>query len=356
MQAIEKKIILVVLIAAAFVLVWKLKAPEQQNVSLAQSNYEAAAELLDAHTQGRDTLLFHSQDIDEKKVYHLIQAINPYLSTLSAAAYENGNVSLTYEVQREDEQASGIAAAEKAGEEAAKGQPSITGRLKAIHDTLIRSCVYAEDADGDERVQMAAGVSEDASAVCAGYARAFCAMCNGAGIDAYYIEDDDMTHAWNAVRLYGETYFIDCTYDDPLPDQGQRVSREYFMLTAEELSQTHSWDETLYEQLFDACYPEDFEYIQRMQDLKLAEPSLRAADTDSDATQEELDTLNEQIGVTLAQAVSKTEDGKTTVLTKGELYHMGYAALWDEVDGRRRIEGLIDDYIVPPFPARQMGF
>lgn len=355
MKAIDKKIILVVLIVAAFLGMWKLKAPEQEDVSLAKTSVEAADELAAAYADGRDTLLFHSQDIQEKQVYHLLQAQNPYLSTLSTAVYENGSLSLTYEIEKKDEQDAGLAAARAAGAEAAAGEKSITGKLKAIHDALIRSCVYAED-DSD-RVQMAAGVAEDGRAVCAGYARAFQAMCDGAGIDVYYVEDDDMTHAWNAVRLYGETYFIDCTYDDPVPDQGQRVGREYFMLTADEMRAERSWDEALYEQFLDSRYPEDFAYIQRMQDLMLADPALRAADTDSPAEQEELDALNEKLGTTLAKSVtSEDEDGNVITMTRGELYRRGYEALWDEVDGRRRIEGLIDAYVVPPFLARKMGF
>ena len=284
MKAIEKKIILIVLIAAAFFGLWKLKAPEHETVSLAKTSVEAADELAAAYAAGRDTLLFHSPDIDERQVYHLLQAQYPYLSTLSTAAYENGNLSLTYEILKKEEQDAGLEAARAAGAQAAADEKSIAGRLTAIHDALIRACVYAED--GSDRVQMAAGVSEDGRAVCAGYARAFQAMCDGAGIDVYYVEDDDMTHAWNVIRLYGETYFIDCTYDDPVPDQGQRVSRDYFMLTADELRADHSWDEALYEAFLDGKYPENFAYIQRMQDLLLADPSLRAADTDTPATQE----------------------------------------------------------------------
>ncbi|MCD8356652.1 MAG: hypothetical protein LUE11_08800 [Clostridia bacterium] len=349
------KIILALAVAAALVWVLKGKAPKQEEISLAQTNVEAANELATAYAEGRDTLLFHSQEIDEKQVYHLLQAQDPYYSALSAASFEDGSLQLTYEVPRRKEQEQGLAAARQAGAQAAAEQTSITGKLKEIHDALIRSCVYEET--GEERVQMAAGAAEDGTAVCAGYARAFSAMCDGAGIDAYYVEDDDMTHAWNAVRLYGETYFIDCTYDDPVPDQGQRVGDAYFMLTADEMRESHTWDEQLYEDFLDSQYPENFEYIQRMQDLQLADPALRAADTDKDAEQKELDALNQTLGTTLAKSVVYTnEDGEEACMTRGELYRLGYEALWDDVDGRHRIEDLIDSYIVPLIPARKMGF
>ena len=66
-----------------------------------------------------------------------------------------------------------------------------------------------------------------------------------------------MNHGWNAVRLDGETYYIDCTFDDPVPDRGEYVSGQYFMQTAEELSRTHVWDETFYEQLLDSMGKEN---------------------------------------------------------------------------------------------------
>ena len=349
------KWILVLLAVAALVLVFRWKAPKQEEVSLAQTNVEAAAELLDAYAEGRDTLLFYHQDIDEKQVYHLLQAQQPYYATLSTASFQTGSLQLTYEIPQEEMQQKGIEAARKAGAEAAAEEISIEGKLKAIHHALIRGCVYEQT--GEDRAQMAAGAIEDGVAVCGGYARAFCAMCDGAGLDVYYVEDDDMTHAWNAVRLYGETWFIDCTYDDPVPDQGQRVGDTYFMLTAEQLKETHTWNEALYEDFLDSRYPEQFAYIQRMQDLQLADPALRAADTDIPAEQAELDRLNETLGTTLAESVVYTdENGQEACMTHGELYRMGYEALWDEVDGRRRIEDLIDRYIVPPLAARSMGF
>lgn len=349
------KIIAAVFVAAALVLVVRWKAPSYEDVSLAKTNVEAADELLAACANGQDTLLFHSQKIDEKQVYHLLQAQEPYLSTLSAAAYHNGNLQLTYTVPDRQEQQKGITEAQQAGARTAAEEQTIEGKLKAIHDALIRSCVYEET--GEQRAQMAAGVSEDGSAVCAGYARAFSAMCDGAGLDVYYVEDDEMAHAWNVLRLYGETYFIDCTYDDPVPDQGQRVGDAFFMLTAEELRETHTWDEVLYEDFLNEKYPADFAYIQRMQDLQLADSALRVADTDCAAEQDELDTLNALLGTTLAASVSGTnEDGEEYTMTRGELYHLGYDALWDTVNGEHRIEQLIDRYIVPPIVARQMGF
>ena len=358
MKAIKKKILLVVLLAAALAAVWKLKAPQEENISLAQTNLEAADELLSAYYSGQDSLLFYSQEITEKKVFHLLQAQSPYMATLNTASYPNGRLEFTYEIPRRQEQDTGLDEARQQGRIITAQETDITKKLEIIHDEVVRSCIYAENGEDVKRGYMAAGVMEDGKAICAGYARAFQAMCEGAGLDVYYVEDDDMTHAWNVVRLYGKTYFIDCTYDDPVPDQGALVSRKYFMLTAQQLRTDHTWDEELYEQFLDEKYPEDFAFIQRMQDLQLADPALQTADTDREATEEELDKLNSTLGITVADSVTRTaEDGTETKLTCGELYHMGYDALWNiEDSGERVAERLIDDHLIPVLTARSMGF
>ena len=77
-------------------------------------------------------------------------------------------------------------------------------------------------------------------------------LCKAAGIQVIYVASEEMNHGWNAVRLGGTTYYIDCTFDDPIPDRGEYASDQYFMLTGEELAQTHTWNEAFYEQLLDS--------------------------------------------------------------------------------------------------------
>ena len=73
------------------------------------------------------------------------------------------------------------------------------------------------------------GALVDGKAVCAGYARAFVLLCRAAGMDAIDVAGDEgMNHGWNAVRLEGETYFIDCTFDDPVPIRGSTFRMNIF--------------------------------------------------------------------------------------------------------------------------------
>ena len=60
--------------------------------------------------------------------------------------------------------------------------------------------------------------------VCAGYTLAYELLCNAAGIDTVSVTSK--THAWNKVRLYGNWYQVDCTWDDGGTVDG--VDRTYY--------------------------------------------------------------------------------------------------------------------------------
>ena len=135
-------------------------------------------------------------------------------------------------------------------------------KLRALHDALVRMCEY--DVDTEQQVQpdgstapfSADGALLDHRAVCAGYGRAYAMLCDAAGIPAVYVASEQMNHGWNAVRLDGRTWFIDCTFDDPVPDRGQYVSEEFFLVNAAQLAETHEWDHVFCEQALDSLREE----------------------------------------------------------------------------------------------------
>lgn len=114
----------------------------------------------------------------------------------------------------------------------AKNLGSDYEREKYVHDALAKQVEY----DINSRMNQSAysGVVT-ARTVCAGYARAFQYLMQQLGIPCYYctgFAGED--HAWNIVRLGGEYYNVDVTWDDTA-----ELTHDYFNRTDAEFAPTH---------------------------------------------------------------------------------------------------------------------
>ncbi len=87
-----------------------------------------------------------------------------------------------------------------------------------IHDLLCKAVVYDSEFDryGEGTVYSAYGALVNGHAVCEGYARAFKLLCYYAGIECILITGDskNVGHMWNMVKLDGNWYHVDVTWDD----------------------------------------------------------------------------------------------------------------------------------------------
>ena len=88
----------------------------------------------------------------------------------------------------------------------------------------------------------------DRAAVCLGYATSFQLLCDLAGLEcitvvgAYHQGEEE--HAWNLVRLKGNWYGVDATWDANGRELGSGDGYEwrYFNLTSDELALMRQWD------------------------------------------------------------------------------------------------------------------
>ena len=133
-------------------------------------------------------------------------------------------------------------------------------RVMAIHDYLVKNVDYdyngLETGNLQPSVYTAEGALCNGLAVCQGYAEAFELLCAKAGVKAQMVYGDAgnstdgwQSHAWNVVRIDGEWYQIDCTWDDPLVDgevisNGENIFYAYFLLTDSEMYTDHIVDYT----------------------------------------------------------------------------------------------------------------
>ena len=79
-----------------------------------------------------------------------------------------------------------------------------------IHDYLTTHAYYDLDLEYYGPDIMVRGYG-----VCEGYTRAFQMLCGMAGIETKKLESNIMNHTWNIVRIDGEWYQVDVTWDDP---------------------------------------------------------------------------------------------------------------------------------------------
>lgn len=124
-----------------------------------------------------------------------------------------------------------------------------------IHDYIVTHTAYGyaegEDAQSpNSQAHESYGALVSHKAVCNGYSFAMKLLCNLAGLDCRIItgQGNEENHAWNLVKLDGEWYHVDVTWDDPSPDKEGRIIYTYFNINDDRASLGHSWNTNRYPQ------------------------------------------------------------------------------------------------------------
>lgn len=114
-------------------------------------------------------------------------------------------------------------------------------QVKAFHDYLVNFNTYEETGD---RSHSAVGALVDGKTVCEGYMEAFDLLCYLSNIECLqisgYAHSED--HGWNKVKIDGNWYNIDITWDDPVHYK-PILRYDYFLVSDSKLSRTHSWED-----------------------------------------------------------------------------------------------------------------
>jgi len=116
--------------------------------------------------------------------------------------------------------------------------------VKSIHDYLIDNTVYAQNSN-ENFIYYAYGPLVKGTGVCEGYAEAARLLFDAVGIESLFVSgtvDDSIPHAWNLVKIGGNWYQLDITWDDPITSDGRDVKTyEYFNITDAEMALDHVW-------------------------------------------------------------------------------------------------------------------
>ena len=77
---------------------------------------------------------------------------------------------------------------------------------------------------------------KDGKGVCQSYTLTATALFNRLGIGSVYVQSEPMNHIWNLVKIDGEWYHLDITWNDPTPDVSGRTSHKNFLLNDEDIA------------------------------------------------------------------------------------------------------------------------
>ncbi len=185
-----------------------------------------------------------------------------------------------------------------------------------IHDYIIENCTYQDSSDSKAQYT-AYGCLVQGEAVCEGYAESARLLFQAAGLDCYYVEGagTSANHAWNCVQIDGQYYWVDLTWDDPVPEDGEEetLDHSYFNLTDSQLNVDHSWQYAEYP----SCVSTTWNYAAVKEALE-AEAESEEETTYSDYSAKNvttLESLRSDLVYALGVEVSSTGDAQSAVAT-----------------------------------------
>lgn len=119
-------------------------------------------------------------------------------------------------------------------------------KVKFVNDYIVQHTVYSEQTSASPHSAYA--VLYEGKGVCQGYALLAYKMLDELNVENLYVtgEVPDGGHAWNLVKLEGNWYHLDTTWNDPLPDRGNGVRYDYFLVSDGQLQKDHAWDMVKY--------------------------------------------------------------------------------------------------------------
>ena len=94
-----------------------------------------------------------------------------------------------------------------------------------LHDLLATRYIYDETLGTFDALSLMTGKR----GVCQAYTLVMQACLNALGIANSRVTSIEMNHTWNLVRVGGQWYHLDVTWDDPRPDQHGQVQHVFFL-------------------------------------------------------------------------------------------------------------------------------
>lgn len=131
--------------------------------------------------------------------------------------------------------------------EEAKSSDSTFEQERIVHDSIIAQCAYSDDSQDLYKSTIYGALCGGTSA-CEGYAKTAKYIFDKLGIECFVMTGNStppgavtQSHMWNVIKIDGEYYHLDLTWDDPVLENGGSVIRyDYFNVNDERISKTHT--------------------------------------------------------------------------------------------------------------------
>lgn len=135
---------------------------------------------------------------------------------------------------------------EKLGKTLWQADTAPEARVRSIHDYLINQTVYNTKEERALEDHCPYGPLIEGKGVCDGYTRAAGMLLDAAGIENYYVDGSagGEEHSWNIVKLDGQYYHLDVTWDDPVDPSGkQHLTYDYYLKSDADFLLDHTWQD-----------------------------------------------------------------------------------------------------------------
>ncbi len=191
-------------------------------------------------------LPFDADGESYSRIYCLIEKQEGGLFWLDStyyAAQKLRDASVVYRTNDNSERECMAAELESAEQDVLSGMPEGASEFETalyIHDYIINKCKYTVTGLNMFGATVY-GCLVDGEAHCEGYAKAFQYLCAKAGLECVVltgVTSDGENHAWNQIKIDGEWYNVDVTWDDLDAETGGR--HLYFMCNDEFMSESHA--------------------------------------------------------------------------------------------------------------------
>lgn len=126
-----------------------------------------------------------------------------------------------------------------------------TEKIRTVHNWIVCNTTYNDKYyDRGDSFNHVSNLLNNKTGVCQGYSVTFYIFMKQMGIPCTLVmgKTDNVSHAWNAVKLDGNWYYIDVTWDDPVVNGtsnypgGDNISYEHLLCTYNHISKTHTED------------------------------------------------------------------------------------------------------------------